>query len=79
MLNLGTAFNIQSTADILNAAIPNTKSGELVSPDLLNNEQNFSQIEIKDINLPIEKVNIYQLDSLVRRAPALQATRDAIF
>jgi NADH-quinone oxidoreductase subunit G len=79
MLNLGGIFHLQSAADILTSAIPNVKSGEIVSLDLLSNEQSCSQIEDRQFMSSIERINSYQLDSLVRRAPALQATRDALF
>lgn len=79
MLNLGDVFGVQTTSDVLKVAIPNVNSGELVPLEWLNNEQDISSITIKNVNSPVQKVNIYQLDGLVRRAPALQATRDAVF
>lgn len=79
ILNLSGFFDAQSTSDVLNVAIPNVKSGDIVPVDLLNNNQENEVIDIKNVNSQPESVSIYQLDGLVRRAPALQATRDARF
>lgn len=78
ILDIDGPFNVESTLDILKISIPNINSGEIINSDLLNNEQNIELIEIKNVTSHLEIVNMYQLDSLVRRAPALQATKDAV-
>ena len=66
----------ESAADVLAAALPGVKSGECVDTDRLNNECNAA-IDLSAVTFDPTTASIYQLDSLVRRAPSLQATRDA--
>ena len=65
----------ESTTDVLNAALPNVKSGECVDAALLNNECS-AYVDLSASTADPTTAAIYQLDSLVRRAPSLQATRD---
>ena len=65
----------ESTTDVLNAALPNVKSGECVDAALLNNECS-TYVDLSASAADPTTAAIYQLDSLVRRAPSLQATRD---
>ena len=66
----------ESAADVLTAALPGVKSGECVGANLLNNECNAT-IDLSNVTSDPTTASIYQLDSLVRRSPSLQATRDA--
>lgn len=77
MLDMNGPFNVESTLDVMKIAIPNTNSGQIIDSNLLNNEQDINTLEIKSVSSYPEVINMYQLDSLVRRAPALQATKDA--
>lgn len=78
---LGSMLNVSGMAqetsqDVLAHALPGVKSGEHVSSALLSNDC-LPTIDMQPATEMPFSANIYQLDSLVRRSPSLQATADA--
>lgn len=75
MLGLG-GFDHESAPDVLKAALNGVQSGECVSLKPLESVD-FSAIDLSEPTVEPCTASMYQLDGLVRRAPALQATADA--
>ena len=74
---LGLAgFDADSSQAVLASALPGVPSGAVVDAGRLNNSSAASIDMAPASNEPCV-ASIYQLDSLVRRAPALQMTADA--
>ncbi len=74
---LGLAdFDADSSQAVLAGALPGVASGALVDPGRLNNSS-ASSIDMAPASNEPCVASIYQLDGLVRRAPALQLTADA--
>ncbi len=69
-------FDADSSQTVLANALPGVASGTVVDAARLNNTSNAS-IDTSPASAEPCVASIYQLDSLVRRAPALQMTADA--
>jgi NADH-quinone oxidoreductase subunit G len=69
-------FDADSSQAVLAAALPGVASGEVVDASRLNNTSTAS-IDATPASTEPCVASIYQLDGLVRRAPALQLTADA--
>ena len=74
---LGLAgFDADSSQAVLASALPGVASGAMVDAGRLNNSSAES-IDMAPASSEPCVASIYQLDGLVRRAPALQLTADA--
>jgi len=74
---LGLAgFDADSSQAVLASALPGVASGAVVDAARLNNAST-APIDTAPAGTEPCVASIYQLDSLVRRAPALQMTADA--
>jgi NADH-quinone oxidoreductase subunit G len=74
---LGLAgFDADSSQAVLASAMPGVASGAVVDPARLNNAS-AAPIDLSPADAEPCVASIYQLDGLVRRAPALQMTADA--
>jgi NADH-quinone oxidoreductase subunit G len=69
-------FSAESASDVLAEAVPGLSSGSVLSVADLNNRLLSDCLPKSVVTQPCT-ASIYQLDGLVRRSPALQATRDA--
>ena len=74
---LGLAgFDADSSQAVLASALPGVASGSVVDASRLNNTS-VASIDMAPTSTEPCVASIYQLDGLVRRAPALQVTADA--
>ena len=69
-------FEQTSSQEVLAQALPGVAHGEFVPAERLNNRVTVSGIDLTPAAGEPCVAAIYQLDALVRRAPALQATAD---
>ncbi len=71
-----TGFDADSSQAVLTSALPGVVSGAVVDAARLNNAST-APVDTAPANAEPCVASIYQLDGLVRRAPALQLTTDA--
>jgi NADH-quinone oxidoreductase subunit G len=71
-----SGFDADSSQAVLAKALPGVASGAVVSAERLDNGGSAA-IDLKPAQVEPAVASIYQLDALVRRAPALQLTADA--
>ncbi|MDM7455925.1 MAG: NADH-quinone oxidoreductase subunit NuoG [Tepidimonas sp.] len=69
-------FEQTTSQEVLAQALPGVAHGEFVSAERLNNRISVPRIDLSPAQGEPCVAAIYQLDALVRRAPALQATAD---
>jgi len=70
-------FTAETSQDVLAQALPGVGSGDMVAPDRLDNTTQRGMDAGAGAGQPCV-AGIYQLDALVRRAPSLQLTADAL-
>ena len=68
-------LDFDSSQQVLARALPGVLSGNLVQAERLSNQTDADMVVAQATERPV-CASIYQLDALVRRAPALQATSD---
>jgi NADH-quinone oxidoreductase subunit G len=76
---LGVAgLNFESSAEVLKRALPDCQAGQQVTSSQLSNQAATNGL--RNVNVVAQPcvASIYQLDGLVRRAPSLQQTADAL-
>jgi NADH-quinone oxidoreductase subunit G len=76
MLGL-SGFDADSSQAVLSQVLPDVAHGAVVPASRLDNNSSNSAVDTAAANRAPCVASIYQLDSLVRRAPALQSTSDA--
>ena len=76
MLGL-SGFDADSSQAVLSQVLPDVAHGAVVPSSRLDNNSSNSAVDTAAANRAPCVASIYQLDSLVRRAPALQSTSDA--
>lgn len=69
-------FDYEETPQILSRFWGATRP-DFVPQECLSNVAQMSEVDIRDANTRPAVATIYRLDGIVRRAPSLQATRDA--
>ena len=68
-------LDFDSSQQVLARAVPGILSGQMVPAERLSNQTDAAMVVARAPARPV-CASIYQLDALVRRAPALQATAD---